>query len=144
MQTSQRGIDLIKRHEGFSATPYLCPAGVWTWGYGHTMSMGERQRGGMITRGEAESLLRGDLTTAENAVNRLVTVPLTQGQFDALVSFTFNLGQGALMRSTLLRLLNSGDYANAAAQFKKWVYAGGTKLPGLVARREEERSLFVG
>jgi len=105
---TQEGIDLIKRFEGFSPTVYFCPAGY------------EDFSGG-ITQGEAEELLRLDAQIAERAVLRLITVPLTDGQFDALVSFTYNLGSGALQRSIM-----------------RWVWAGGRKLRGLVRRREAE------
>lgn len=110
-------------------------------GYGHTAFV---KKGMRITAEEAEILLKADLQAAEAAVSRLVHVPLTQGQFDALVSFVFNLGGGRLAASTLLRRLNRKDYDGAAEQFSKWVFGGGKKLPGLIARREAERQLFAG
>ena len=97
---TQDGIDLIKRFEGFSATVYICPAGYPTIGYGHLVKDSGRYEQG-ITEAEAEELLRRDVHAAESAVMRLIDVPLTDGQFDALASFTFNLGAGALQRSTL-------------------------------------------
>lgn len=143
MQISQHGLDLVKAHEGLRLDAYRCPAGVWTIGYGTTRMDGRAVRqGDTITRDKAESLLRDDVRRFESAVKRLVTVPLSQGQFDALVSFTYNLGEGALERSTLRRLLNEGDYAGAAEQFDRWVNGGGKRLPGLVRRRAEERALF--
>lgn len=140
MHTSQKGIDLIKDFEGFVSDAYLCPAGVWTIGYGHT---GDVEKGMSITQHQAEAVLTVDLERFERAVNRLVDVHLTQGQFDALVSFTFNLGEGNLAKSTLLRKLNEGDYAGAAEEFPKWKRAGGRVLPGLVKRRAAEQRLFL-
>jgi lysozyme len=133
------GLGLIKQFEGFSPTVYICPAGYPTIGYGHVVKLQEREqfaRG--ITTEQAETLLRQDLQTAERAVLPLITVPLTDGQFDALVSFTFNLGAGALQRSTLRRKVNRSDHAAVPAEFRKWVWAGGRKLEGLILRREAE------
>jgi lysozyme len=137
---SQNGIDLIKRWEGCRTNAYLCPANVWTIGYGHTKTA---KPGMMISHSQADVLLLEDLKRFEEAVRRLVTVPLNQNQFDALVSFTFNVGIGAFEKSTLLKLLNTGNYSNAATQFIKWVRAGKQVLPGLVARREDEYQLFT-
>ena len=139
MQISKAGLDLIKQFEGLYLKAYRCPAGVPTIGYGHTAGVAMGQT---ITQQQADDYLRRDVRQFERAVARLVTVPLTQGQFDALVSFAFNLGEGALAQSTLLRLLNAGDYAGAAAQFERWNKAGGRVLPGLVRRRAAERALF--
>jgi GH24 family phage-related lysozyme (muramidase) len=141
---TQSGIDLIKHFEGFSAAIYICLAGYPTIGYGHAVNPDERQQfASGITAKQAESLLRRDLQTAEHAVLRLITVPLTDGQFDALVSFTFNLGAGALQRSTLRRKVNRGDHTNVPPEFRKWVWAGGRKLEGLVRRREAEAALYA-
>ena len=138
------GLALIKQFEGFSATVYICPAGYPTIGYGHVVKLQERERfASGITPEQAEALLRQDVQTAERAVLRLITVPLTDGQFDALVSFTFNLGAGALQRSTLRRKVNRGDHAAVPAEFRKWVWAGGRKLEGLVKRREAEVSIYM-
>lgn len=139
MQISKAGLDLIKQFEGLYLKAYRCPAGVPTIGYGHTAGVAMGQT---ITQQQADDYLRRDVRQFERAVARLVTVPLTQGQFDALVSFAFNLGEGALAQSTLLRMLNAGDYAGAAAQFDRWNKAGGRVLPGLVRRRAAERALF--
>lgn len=139
MQISKAGLDLIKQFEGLYLKAYRCPAGVPTIGYGHTAGVAMGQT---ITQQQADDYLRRDVRQFERAVARLVTVPLTQGQFDALVSFAFNIGDGALAQSTLLRLLNAGDYAGAAAQFDRWNKAGGRVLPGLVRRRAAERALF--
>lgn len=139
MQISKAGLDLIKQFEGLYLKAYRCPAGVPTIGYGHTAGVAMGQT---ITQQQADDYLRRDVRQFERAVSRLVTVPLTQGQFDALVSFAFNLGDGALAQSTMLRLLNAGDYTGAAAQFDRWNKAGGRVLPGLVRRRAAERALF--
>jgi GH24 family phage-related lysozyme (muramidase) len=140
---TQAGIDLIKQFEGFSPAIYICPAGYPTIGYGHVVKPQERQQfASGITPEQAETLLRQDVQTAERAVLRLITVPLTDGQFDALVSFTFNLGAGALQRSTLRRRVNRGDHAGVPPEFRKWVWAGGRKLQGLVRRREAEAYFY--
>jgi spore coat assembly protein SafA len=141
MSLSQNGIDFIKGKEGFRADAYQDPAGVWTIGYGHT---GGVKPGDHVTPEQAETLLRQDVAWAEAAVRQNVKVPLTQGQFDALVSFTFNVGAGALKKSALLEKLNAGDYAGAQAEFGRWVHAGGKVLPGLVTRRREEAEMFGG
>lgn len=142
MRTSERGLQLIKQHEGLRLTAYLDPVGIWTIGYGHTPA----RAGQKITLDQANRLLIEDATTAEKAVLRNVKVKLTQGQFDALVSFVFNLGEGRLKSSTLLRKLNGGDYDGASAEFGRWVYGKvsglNVRLPGLIKRREDERSLF--
>ena len=141
MRTSESGLALIRQFEGLRLSAYRCPAGIPTIGYGSTAGV---KMGQTITAGRAEELLREDVRQFEAAVSRLVKVPLTQGQHDALVSFAFNLGAKSLEQSTLLRLLNAGDYKGAAAQFDRWVYASGKKLSGLVKRRAAERALFEG
>ena len=140
MNVSETGIELIKKFEGCVLKAYKCPAGIWTIGYGHTLGVKEGQT---ITKKQAESFLKQDLIRFELTVNNLVNVPLNQCQFDALVSFCYNLGSGNLKSSTLLKLLNKGDYNGAADQFERWVYAGGKKLPGLVKRRIAEKELFL-
>lgn len=138
---SQRGVDFLKREEGCVLHPYICPAGKWTIGYGHVFPDPEQRHAlPRITMEQAEALLRFDLTRFEAGVNRLITVPLTQGQFDALVSLTFNIGLGkkGFSGSTLRRLLNAGDYAGAREQFSVWRIGGGKVLPVLVARRRRE------
>lgn len=139
-RTSQEGIDLIRRWEGCRLKAYRCPAGVWTIGYGHTRSV---ISGLCITYDRAEELLKQDLKQFEETITSYVKVPLAQNQFDALVSFTFNVGVGAFGRSTLLKLLNQGKYALAAEQFDRWTKANGKELPGLVSRRAEEKKLFL-
>ena len=138
-QLSAAGVDLIKGFEGLRLAAYQDSAGVWTIGYGHTAGV---QPGDRITTAEAEQLLRQDTAWAQQAVRDLVRVPLSQGQFDALTSFTFNLGAGALESSTLLRKLNAGDTAGAQAEFGRWIHADGQVLPGLVRRRAAEAALF--
>ena len=144
MKTSDRGVALIKAHEGLRLTAYTDPVGVWTIGYGHTTAAGppKVERGMKITDAGADAILRQDLAKFEGYVSSAVKVPLNQNEFDALVSFTFNLGPGNLRSSTLLKKLNAGDRAGAADEFLKWTKAGGKTLPGLVKRREAERSLF--
>jgi lysozyme len=138
--TSKAGIDLIKKWEGCRTNAYKCPAGVWTIGYGHTSTA---KPGMMISPLDAEDLLREDLARFEAAVKTLVTVPLTQHQFDALVSFTYNVGIGAFRKSTLLVKVNAKHYAEASGQFRRWTNANGKELPGLVARRKDECALFL-
>lgn len=140
MNTSQTGIDFIKSFEGCRLDAYKCPAGVWTIGYGTTAKV---KQGMQITLKEAEDLLRKDLKKFEDAINKCVKAPLTQGQFDALVSFTYNCGIGALQTSTLLKKLNNKDYIGAANEFLRWDKANGKVLAGLSRRRESEREMFL-
>jgi lysozyme len=136
------GLSLIKKFEGCSLKPYLCPAGVPTIGYGHTR--GVTMQTPEITKEEATALLRDDLDVFERGVFDLVTFEkLNENQFAALVSFAFNLGLGNLKRSTLLRLLNEDKPIAASAEFAKWNKAGGKVLKGLTLRREAERQLFL-
>ena len=139
MRISQEGVNLIKHFEGCRLEAYKCPAGVWTVGYGHTKGVKE---GDAIEQEAAEAFLIEDLESFEQAVTRLVEVPLTQQQFDALVSWTFNLGAGNLAESTLLRKLNNYQYAEVPEQMMRWVRAGGQVLDGLVKRRAAEAALF--
>lgn len=141
MKISPAGIALVREFEGCKLTAYLCPAGVWTVGVGST---GPHVHPGLtITQAEADALLLKDLMRFEIGVSELITKPLSQGQFDALVSFCFNLGCGALEDSTLRRRLNAGEDPNAVfpQELPKWVKAGGQTLPGLVRRREAEVKL---
>lgn len=140
MILSPEGLALIKEYEGLRLKAYRDAVGVLTIGWGHTGS--DVREGMTITQNEAEELLRIDLQKFEAAVKRQVKVQLTQNQFDALVSFTFNLGEYALERSTLLALLNKGQFAAAGGEFGRWVNAGGKPLPGLVRRRAAEADLF--
>lgn len=144
MKISTRGVSLIKRFEGLAQKAYYCPAGKLTIGYGHVILPEDRMgKDSVITEQQAEVLLSKDLTLFEKGVTSLVKVPLTQGQFDALVSFAFNLGLGRLAKSTLLRKVNAGDHAGAAQEFGKWVFAAGNRLRGLVLRREAEALLYA-
>lgn len=143
MKTSNRGIAMIKAHEGFRSRAYKCPAGIWTIGYGHT---GGVKSGDVITEAQGEQLLRADLSTAERAV-LAQKLNINQNKFDALVSFTFNVGSGNLTRSTLLKKakVNAND-PTIADEFRKWNKArvNGilTVLPGLTRRREDELKLY--
>ena len=139
MKISQTGIDLIKDFEGFRSEPYRCSANVPTIGFGSTH--GVTMESTPITLAEGEALLKRDLVRFERAVHRLCPVPLTQGQYDALVSFSFNTG--SLSASTLRRKLMREDYIGAADEFPRWVFAAGRRLAGLVRRREAERVLFL-
>lgn len=134
------GLQLIKEFEGLRLQSYLCPAGKWTIGYGHTKTA---RPGQTITREQADQLLQADLAEYEACVQNLVKVPLTDNQFAALVSLAFNIGCAAFARSTLLKLLNQGDYHSAAQQFQRWAYANGKLLPGLARRRQQESTLFL-
>ena len=133
------GLALIKEYEGFQANAYLDTGGVPTIGYGSTRGV---KMGQTVTPEQAETLLEADLAIAEKDVTAAVKVPLTDNQFAALVSFTFNLGGPALRRSTLLKLLNAGDYAGAGSQFQFWVFDNGRKLKGLIKRRAAEAALW--
>ena len=137
---NEAGLNLIKEFEGLSLEAYLCPAKVWTIGYGHTKYA---KPGMVITQEQAGKLLREDLYDFESAVNKFVKVPLTDNQFSALVSFAFNVGSGSFKSSTLLRKLNEKDYEGAADQFDKWIYAKGQVLNGLIRRRKAEKELFL-
>jgi lysozyme len=141
MQINPAGLSLIKQYEGFSKTPYRCPAGLWTIGYGHTAGVHEHTAA--ITEAEALELLRRDVRTAEQAVHELLAVEVNENQFSALVSFTFNVGRANLAHSTLLARVNAEEFDAAANQFLRWVYAGGVPLQGLKNRRMAERQLFL-
>ena len=143
---NERGIEIIKSFEGFSSEPYLCPANVWTVGYGATRgSTGGPVDPdmGVISEAEAEALLVRGLESSEGWVLRLVKKPISENQFSALTSFTFNVGCGALQRSTLRMKLNRGEYLGAADEFPKWRRAGGRILAGLVRCRAAEKALFL-
>lgn len=141
LEPSQNCYDLIAKFEGMALKAYLCPSGVWTIGYGHTAGV---KKGMTITKTEAEKLLKSDVKVFSAAVNRLVKVELNQNQFDALVSFTFNVGIGNLQGSTLLRVLNKGSYNEVPEQMKRWKYGSNRKLlNGLVRRRDEESKLWL-
>lgn len=151
MQLSQKGLELIKKFEGFRAKAYddLNPnknitsmsqvEGTLTIGYGHTSGV---KVGQTITKERAEQLLKQDTGWAQTTVNQMVKVKLTQNMFDALVSFVYNIGSTNFRKSDLLQYLNTGDYQKAANEFPRWNKSGGKVLQGLVNRRKEEKSLF--
>jgi lysozyme len=145
MITNAAGLSLIRQAEGLRLRAYLCPANVWTIGYGTTAYPDKRkvQRGDKCTEQQAADYLANDVKGFERAVAAMVTAPLTENQFSALVSFAYNVGISALRGSTLLRLLNAGDYAGAADQFLRWNRAAGRVLTGLTVRRRAERALFL-
>ena len=130
---------IIKVCEGLRLNAYLCPADVWTIGYGHTQTA---KPGLQIDESEAENLLRIDLASSELFVSRYIRLELNQNQFDALVSLVFNIGCGNFKASTLRMKLNRGDFIGAANEFPKWRKGGGRVLPGLVRRRALEKELF--
>lgn len=134
------GLGIIMRFEGCKLKSYKCPAGIWTIGYGHTGA--DVYEGLVITQAQAERLLVKDLEKFCKAVGDMVKVDITENQFSALVSLCFNIGAGALTKSTLMRRVNASDFHAAAAQFDLWNKAGGKVLEGLCKRREAERLLF--
>ncbi len=143
MRTSQNGIDLIKSSEGLRLTAYPDPgtgAEPWTIGYGATRGV---TQGMTITQDQAERMLVNDIARFEPQLDTLIKVPVSQNQWDALMSFVYNLGAGNLSSSTLLKLLNAGDFSGAADQFLRWNKSGPNVLPGLTVRRAAERALFL-
>lgn len=142
MKTSNNGINLIKKFEGLRLKTYRCASGILTIGYGHTGSDVEPLMS--ISEAEAEKLLMADLKTAETTISRFVKQPLTQNQFDALVSFIFNVGANSFGNSTLLKRINANPYNPAIEhEFKRWVFSKQKKkLPGLITRREKEAELY--
>lgn len=157
MKVSDRAIDVIKHHEGVRTKPYQCPALLWTIGVGHVIDpnhgripLAERKSlpipdgwNRTISMEEVDDILKRDLASFERGVERYCPVPLTQGQFDALVSFSFNVGLGTLQRSTLRQKVLRGDMAGAAEEFSKYTIGGGKVLKGLVNRRKDEKALFL-
>jgi len=145
MQTSSRGIALIKEFEGCRLTAYLDSVDVWTIGFGwtHPVEGKSIRRGMTINQATADRLLKTGLVTFENDILKVVKVKLNQNQFDALVSLTYNIGSRALSTSTLLRKLNAGDFIGAADEFLRWDKAGGKVLAGLARRRRAERQRFL-
>lgn len=141
MKISSEGLSLIKKFEGCKLEAYKCSAGVWTIGYGHTKGVEE---GMTITKDQAEEMLLEELVEYEKAVEEAVHNQLDQCMFDALVSWTYNLGPTNLNSSTMLKVLNAGEYDEVPAQIKRWNKAGGKVLEGLIRRREAEALLFEG
>ena len=157
MNVSPKTIEMIKHHEGVRFKPYQCPAKLWTIGVGHVLypnqgKMPIDQRGGFqlaqednraFSKDEVNAILRADLARFEKGVATYCPVPLTQGQFDALVSFSFNVGLGTLQRSTMRQKILRGDMAGAAEELLKYCMASGKVLRGLQNRRIDERALFL-
>lgn len=139
MITNDKGINLIKEFEGCRLKSYLCPAGIWTIGYGHTQGVKPDM---VITQLDAERFLRQDLKRFEDAISTLVKVSLTPNQFSSLVSFVYNVGINAFKNSTLLRKLNQKDYKGAANELLRWDKVNGKPLLGLTKRRIAEKDLF--
>lgn len=139
MKIGQNGLNLIKASEGFRDHAYLDTGGVPTIGYGttHGVHMGQ-----VITESQAEEFLKRDVSGAEHTINTMVTVPLTQNQFDALVCFVYNIGDGQFKSSTLLRVLNQGHYDQVPTQLARWNKDNGRVLAGLTTRRANEGKLF--
>jgi len=144
MQISHNGIEFLKDAEGFRDKAYRDSVGVWTVGYGTTRIYGKPVEAGQTcTQNEAELWLTADTASVQTAINRSVRAPLRQNQYDALVSFVYNIGIQAFQNSTMLKKLNAGDYSGAAAEFPRWDKAGGQVIPGLHSRRLREQSLFT-
>ena len=145
MKASKQCIELIKRFEGCRLKAYKCPAGILTIGCGHTGLVNGKPITPDLTITElmANTLLAIDLQKFENCINTRVKKPLTQSEFDSLVSFVFNIGEGNFAKSTMLKLLNQGQFELAAQQFDRWVYAKGKVLKGLQKRRIAEKTLFL-
>ena len=141
MKTSAEGLSLIKKFEGCELYAYQCSAGVWTIGYGHTKDV---EPGMQITKEDADEMLVEELHEYESYINDFVTAPLSQNQYDALVSWVYNLGPANLKASTMLKVLNAGEYEEVPEQMKRWNKAGGKVLEGLIRRREAESLLFLG
>ena len=141
MKTSDKGIEYIKLKEGVRLKSYQDIVGVWTIGYGHTKTARSGQE---ITLKQAHELLMQDINEHNKFIDKYVKVELSQNQYDALSSFVFNLGGGALQKSTLLKKLNAGDYEGAANELLRWDKAGGKQVRGLTIRRQEERDMFIG
>jgi lysozyme len=140
MNISAEGLSLIKKFEGCELKAYRCAANVLTIGYGSTKGVTEDME---ITQEEAESLLQEEMHEYEGYINDMVKVPLEQHQFDAMVSWVFNLGSGNLSSSTLLKKLNNSEYDEVPAQIRRWNKAGGKVLDGLIRRREAEAKMFM-
>jgi lysozyme len=157
MKVSNKALEVIRHHEGVRTKPYQCPALLWTIGVGHVIDpnharvpLAERKAlpipdgwNRTITMGEVDDILKRDLANFERGVERYCPVPLTQGQFDALVSFSFNVGLGTLQRSTLRQKVLRGEMEGAAEELLKYTIGGGKILKGLVNRRNDERAMFL-
>ena len=137
---SRTGLHLTEQFEGCRLTAYQDSGGIWTCGYGHTAGVDASTT---CTQEQAEIWLQEDVQSAANIVNKCVSVPLTQGEFDALVDLTFNIGGGNFRHSTMLALLNQSDYNGAASQFERWDKVGGQVIAGLLRRRLAEKEEFL-
>jgi lysozyme len=156
MKVSDKAVSMIKHHEGVRQKAYRCPANLWTIGIGHVLypeqarlKMEDRmlvplrpEDNRTFTMEEVDAILKSDLARFERGVEQYCPVVLTQGQFDALVSFAFNVGLGTLQRSTLRQKINRQDFEGASSEFLKYIMAGGKILKGLQNRRNDERALF--
>ena len=156
MKVSDQAVKMIKHHEGVRQKPYRCPANLWTIGVGHVLypeqarlKMDDRmlvplrpEDNRTFSMEEVDAILKSDLARFERGVEQYCPVKLTQGQFDALVSFSFNVGLGTLQRSTLRQKVNREDFEGASAEFLKYIMAGGKIFKGLQNRRNDERALF--
>lgn len=144
MKTSDAGLLLIKQFESVKLKAYKCPAGVWTIGVGHTSAAGPPKvsPGMVISPQEADRILRADVADIDNDMSWLIKVELTQNQWDAIASWTFNCGVGALQKSTLLKRINAKQFDKVPAELMKWTKGGGKELPGLVRRRRAEAKLW--
>lgn len=140
MTPSERCLELIKSFESFRAVAYQCPGGKWTVGYGTTDGI---KQGDTITQEEADTFLARDVARAAESVKSLVHTPLNQNQFDALVSFVYNVGSGNFAKSTLLRRINDGRWDWVPGEFMKWIYINGNPSNGLRRRRKDEVKLFL-
>jgi lysozyme len=139
MTYSKSGLQLTESFEGVRLTAYQDQVGRWTIAYGHTAGV---QPGDTCTQEQAEAWLQGDIAWAERVVNQYVKIQVLQGIFDALVDFVFNLGAGSFQHSTLLQLVNQGNFEAAAQEFAKWDHAGGQVVAGLLRRRQAEAAEF--
>ena len=142
MIISQKGLDLIKKFEGFSDKEYICPAGKATIGYGHVILADENFQEPM-TRREAENLLKKDLEPRQRLLNSFLKVNINQNQFDALMSLIYNIGVGNFQKSTLLKFVNDRLFDKVPDQFRRWSYVNGKISKGLANRREEELKLWL-
>lgn len=143
MKISEKGIEFIIKEEGEVLTAYCCQAGVWTIGVGHTGK--DVKKGMKITKEQSRELLKSDLSRFEDIVNKSIKISLKQYEFDALVSFAFNVGEGAFSKSALVNKINSStSLKEIEAQFRRWIYGGGKILSVLQGRREREIKLYKG
>ncbi len=143
VQISYNGVQFLKEREGFRSEAYKDTGGVWTIGYGTIAIKGKPVEAGQtISKKEAEICLVEDLAWAQTTVNKSVRVPLRQGMYDALVSFVYNIGETQWADSTLLKVLNAGQYDKVSEQLLRWKYDNGKEIPGLLRRRELERDMF--